>query len=158
MLRQPSDVSRFAASLGLLQVLDIQIFGGDTMLLRTSIWIAFATVCFFLVACSQTTRETDIRRQSADATREVKKGAQELARDTKAAALGVRDGLTPDRQHPVDINSASEPSLAMLPGISLVKAHDIVKARPYTSTRSLVTKGVLTREQYSKIEDRVVAH
>ncbi|MGI8769907.1 MAG: helix-hairpin-helix domain-containing protein [Acidobacteriaceae bacterium] len=127
------------------------------MLVRTSIQVMFAVACLCLTACSQQSRETDIRQQSADATRQVKKGAQELARDTKAAAQGVRDGLEPDRQHPVDINSASEPSLAMLPGVNLIKAHAIVKARPYSSTHGLVTKGVLTHEQYSKIEDRVVA-
>ncbi len=127
------------------------------MLLRTSIHVLCVAACLCLTACTQQNRETDIRQQSADATRQLKKGAQELARDTKAAAQGVRDGLEPDRQHPVDINSASEPSLAMLPGVSLVKAHEIVKGRPYTSTRSLVTKGVLTPEQYSQIADRMVA-
>jgi DNA uptake protein ComE-like DNA-binding protein len=132
--------------------------GVVTMLARTSIQVMFAAACLCLAACTQPARETDIRRQSAEATRQVKKGAQELARDTKAAAQGVRDGLEPDREHPLDINSASEPSLALLPGISLVKAHDIVKARPYSSPRSLVTKGVLTPEQYSKVADRVVAH
>ena len=74
-----------------------------------------------------------------------------------AAAQGVRDGMAPDSEHPLDINSASRASIATLPGISLTKAHDIVKGRPYTSTHQLVSKGLLTPEQYSKISDRVVA-
>ena len=44
----------------------------------------------------------------------------------------------------IDLNNASEADLASLPGISVVKARQIIQHRPYTSTHDLVKSGVLT--------------
>jgi DNA uptake protein ComE-like DNA-binding protein len=131
-----------------------------------TIW---AAACLAPTACTQApNNDQEIREKTAQATRDAKAGAKDLAQQTKeaaakavdgvnAAAQGVRDGLAPDSAHPLDINSASVASIATLPGISLTKAHDIVKGRPYSSPHQLVSKGLLTPEQYSKISDRVVA-
>jgi DNA uptake protein ComE-like DNA-binding protein len=131
--------------------------------------LIWAMVCLAPIACTQApNNDQEIRQKTAEATRDAKAGAKDLAQQTKeaaakavdgvnAAAQGVRDGLAPDSAHPLDINSASVASIATLPGISLTKAHDIVKGRPYSSPHQLVSKGLLTPEQYSKISDRVVA-
>jgi DNA uptake protein ComE-like DNA-binding protein len=139
-------------------------------IVRTAVVAAvWAVACLAPIACTQApNNDQEIRQKTAEATRNAKEGAKDLAQDTKkaagkavegvnAAAQGVRDGLAPDSEHPLDINSASVASIATLPGISLTKAHDIVKGRPYTSTHQLVSKGLLTPEQYSKISDRIVA-
>ncbi len=116
-----------------------------------------------------------IRENSAQATRDLKAGAKvaaqnagtvakEAAKGLGAVAQGVHDGLKSDSSGNgstdnarLDINSANEVRLAMLPGISLSKAHDIAQGRPYRSTRALVQKGLLTREQYNRIAGRITA-
>ena len=56
----------------------------------------------------------------------------------------------------VDINNASEAEIAAL-GIDKAVAKKIVDGRPYRSKRELVTKKLLTPEQYDKVKDKVVA-
>jgi len=124
--------------------------------------------------CYRSTSENDqqLRQKSADATREVKKGAKQLAANTKVAAAnavngvnavaqGVKDGAKSNKNGAsddlVDINSASTVTIALLPGISISKAHDIVKDRPYRSPRSLVQRGLLTQAQFDRIADKITA-
>src|SRR3954453_18274206 len=135
---------------------------------------ALALLSFALPGCnrSDTPNDQEIRQKSADATREVQKGAKQLAADTKVAAAhavngvnavaqGVKDGVNSGKQGDsgdlVDINSASTARLAMLPGISISKAHDIVKGRPYREARALVHRGLLTQEQYDHAADKITA-
>jgi DNA uptake protein ComE-like DNA-binding protein len=116
--------------------------------------------------------DQEIRRKSAEATRQVQKGAKQLSADTKVAAAnavngvnavaqGVKDGVNSGKQGDsgdlVDINSASTARLAMLPGISISKAHDIVKGRPYRDPHALVHRGLLTQEQYDHIAGEITA-
>jgi DNA uptake protein ComE-like DNA-binding protein len=128
-----------------------------------------------LAGCTdRSTRPNDqeIRQKSAEATREVQKGAKQLAADTKVAAAkavdgvntvaqGVKDGVNSNKQGDasdlVDVNSASTASIAMLPGISISKAHDIVEGRPYRNAHALVHRGLLTQEQYDRIADKITA-
>jgi len=121
---------------------------------------------------STSQNDQEIRQKSADATRDVQKGAKQLAADTKVAAAravdgvnavaqGVKDGVNSNKQGEtsdlVDINSASTASIAMLPGISISKAHDIVKGRPYRNAHVLVHRGLLTQEQYDRVADKITA-
>ncbi|HMI53703.1 MAG TPA: helix-hairpin-helix domain-containing protein, partial [Candidatus Saccharimonadales bacterium] len=57
----------------------------------------------------------------------------------------------------LDLNSANRAELASLPGLSTLDARNIIAGRPYKSAHDLVSRGVLTEEQYRKIEDSVVA-
>ena len=78
-----------------------------------------------------------------------------------AVAQGVKDGIKSNKNGAsgdlVDINSASTVTIALLPGISISKAHDIVKGRPYRNPRALVHRGILTQEQFERIADKVTA-
>jgi DNA uptake protein ComE-like DNA-binding protein len=56
----------------------------------------------------------------------------------------------------VDINSAPEADIAAI-GIDRPVAKKIVEGRPYRSKRDLVTRQLLTLEQYNKIKDVIVA-
>ena len=141
---------------------------------------AIAAICAFgvlavgLPGCYRSTPENDqqLRQKSADATREVQKGANQLAANTKVAAAnavnganavaqGVKDGVKSNKSDAsgdlVDINSASTVTIALLPGISIRKAHDIVKGRPYRNPRSLVQRGLLSQAQFDRIADKVTA-
>jgi DNA uptake protein ComE-like DNA-binding protein len=126
-----------------------------------------------LIGCTNTNQnDQEIRQKSAEATRDVQKGAKQLADGTKVAAAkavdgvnavaqGVKDGVSSNKQDEssdlVDINSASTASIAMLPGISIRKAHDIVEGRPYKNAHALVHRGLLTQEQYDRIASKITA-
>jgi DNA uptake protein ComE-like DNA-binding protein len=126
-----------------------------------------------LIGCTNTNQnDQEIRQKSAEATRDVQKGAKQLADGTKVAAAkavdgvnavaqGVKDGVSTNKQDEssdlVDINSASTASIAMLPGISISKAHDIVEGRPYKNAHTLVHRGLLTQEQYDRIASKITA-
>jgi DNA uptake protein ComE-like DNA-binding protein len=134
---------------------------------------ALAVLAIALPGCNSTTQnDQEIRQKSADATRQVQKGAKQLAADTKVAAAkavdgvnavaqGVKDGVNSGKQGDssdlIDINSASTARIAMLPGISITKAHDIVEGRPYQNPHALVHRGLLTQEQYDHIADKITA-
>jgi DNA uptake protein ComE-like DNA-binding protein len=148
--------------------------------LTSSRLLAIAAICTLGVSavgmpgCYRSTSKNDqqLRQKSADATRDVKKGAKQLSDNAKVAAAnavngvnavaqGVKDGVKSNKNGAsddlVDINSASTVTIALLPGISISKAQDIVKGRPYRSPRSLVKRGLLTQEQFDRIADKVTA-
>ncbi len=56
------------------------------------------------------------------------------------------------------MNNASEADLTSLPGISVVKARQIIQNRPYTSAHDLVKSGVLTEHQFGAIAPKVTVH
>ncbi len=57
----------------------------------------------------------------------------------------------------VDINSASKAQLATLPGITPAYAAQIVASRPYGSKSHLTTRGILPRDVYERLKDKIVA-
>ena len=57
----------------------------------------------------------------------------------------------------IDLNAASESDLATLPGIDATMAQKIVSMRPYKNSNQLVAKGIVTKEEFSKIRSRVTA-
>lgn len=135
---------------------------------------ALGALAVAISGCNRSTKQNDqeIRQKSAEATRQIQKEAKQLSANTKVAAAnavngvkavaqGVKDGVNSnklgDNSDLVDINSASTARIAMLPGISITKAHDIVKGRPYRDPRALVHRGLLTQEQYHHIADQITA-
>jgi DNA uptake protein ComE-like DNA-binding protein len=56
----------------------------------------------------------------------------------------------------VDINTAPEAEIAAI-GIDKPVAKKIVEGRPYRNKRDLLTRQLLTKEQYEKVKDLVVA-
>jgi len=56
----------------------------------------------------------------------------------------------------VDINSASEEEMVAI-GIEKAAAKKIVEARPYRNKTELVSRQLLTRDQYDKLKDSLIA-
>jgi DNA uptake protein ComE-like DNA-binding protein len=56
----------------------------------------------------------------------------------------------------VDINSAPETEIVAL-GVDRAVAKKIIDARPFRNKRELVTRKLLTPEQYDKLKDQFVA-
>jgi DNA uptake protein ComE-like DNA-binding protein len=105
-----------------------------------------AAILGLLAACAPNETPDQIRQKTAQATSTIK-------RDTTAMAEGVKEGLTEKKL--VDLNKASKDDLATLPGITPPKAERIIAERPYASTHQLVTRRVLTEDEYSQIHDRI---
>lgn len=99
------------------------------------------------LACNQ--NPDQIRQKTAEGTAAVK-------RDTKAVAQGIKDGLSNKRS--IDLNKASKPDLESLQGITSQQAERIMAERPYANTHQLVTRRILTEDQYAQIQDRVVVN
>ena len=101
----------------------------------------------FCMACAPNQSPDQLREKTAHATETVK-------RDTKAIAEGVKEGLS--NKQAVDINKASKGDLSGLPGITDQKADRIIAERPYASAHQLVTRHVLSEDEYAQIHDRVI--
>lgn len=98
-------------------------------------------------ACSPNESPDEIRRKTAEDTAALK-------RDSKAVAEGVKEGLSSKRS--VDLNKASKDDLTSLPGITSERADRIIAERPYASAHQLVTRHVLSEDEFARIQDRVV--
>jgi DNA uptake protein ComE-like DNA-binding protein len=92
------------------------------------------------------------------AGRQLDKAAEKAAEEAHAAAQGIQEGWERGGHAPVDLNRASEKELLELPGISGPEARRIIRARPYHDKRDLLTKGVIPRSSYEKIQDQVTAN
>ena len=55
----------------------------------------------------------------------------------------------------IDINSASKEDLEKVPGVDEAIADKIVAARPFKARSELVSKGILTKAQYSKAMSKI---
>jgi DNA uptake protein ComE-like DNA-binding protein len=100
------------------------------------------------IGCGKEQSPQEIREKTAQATAELKQNA-------KAVAQGVREGWSRDK--PLDINKAAKDQLQDLPVVTSAQADQIIAGRPYDSPHQLVTRHILTENEYSKISDRVVA-
>lgn len=117
------------------------------MALRLFAPACVAAVLLSLTACFSNNDNPDqIRQKTAQETAALK-------RDSKAVAEGIKDGLT--EKQTIDLNRASRADLASLPGMDDRKANRVIAERPYASAHQLVTRHVLSEDEYSRIEDRV---
>jgi DNA uptake protein ComE-like DNA-binding protein len=55
----------------------------------------------------------------------------------------------------VDLNKASKEDLMKVPGVDDATADKIIAARPFKSRSELESKGILTKEQYSKASSHI---
>ena len=122
------------------------------------------------VACKsgsqdQRTPEERTRDEAAKATerakpvieatgRKIGEVAHSAAEEARAAAQGVRDGWNNAQSEKMNLNSASERQLLDL-GISEPQAREIISRRPYRDPHELVTRRVLSNEEYLKIRNRI---
>lgn len=105
-----------------------------------------SAVLISLAACTSNESPDQIRQQTAQETATLK-------RDSKAVAEGIKDGLSEKKT--VDLNRASRDELASLPGMDDRKAGRIIAERPYANPHQLVSRHVLTEDEYSRVESRV---
>jgi competence protein ComEA len=102
-----------------------------------------------LIGCTQQQQSPQkIREKTAEATAEAKS-------DVKAVAEGIREGW--NRSKTLDLNTASRDQLMSLPGLSAAEADRVIAARPYDEPSDLVTRHLMAKSEYERIQDRVTA-
>ena len=74
-----------------------------------------------------------------------------------AAPAAKADKKAEEKKAPLDINSASEDELKMLPGIGDAYAKKIVEGRPYARKDDLTKKNIVPKATYDKIKDKIIA-
>ena len=111
--------------------------------------LLIAVLLSLCAACSPSATPDQIRQKTAD-------GTAALKRDSKAVAEGIKDGLSTKRA--LDLNRASKAELSDLPGITDKQAARIIAERPYANAHQLVSRRVLSEDEYSRIQDRVVVN
>lgn len=134
--------------LRLLRQPPIREWHRNTMHLRFLAGLGVSIVLGSALACTNQSPD-QIRQKTAEETAAIK-------RDTKAVAQGVKDGLSNKKS--VDLNKASKDDLSSLPGISSRQADRIIAERPYANAHQLVTRHVLTEEEYAQVQDRIVVN
>jgi DNA uptake protein ComE-like DNA-binding protein len=107
--------------------------------------VSVTALLLLLAGCSPNNTDS-LQRHTADATAAAK-------RDAGAIARGVAEGLT--RKGPLDINEASATQLQTLPGVTPELAGMIVEHRPYTSTRDLVRRRVLSSAEFDRVKSQI---
>lgn len=117
------------------------------------------------VGCSPSQDTDKTRQQAADAAAqikegskvaavEIKKGAVEAGKQGKAIAEGVKEGWTSESKK-VNVNRASKTQLLTLLGIDDDSANRIVAGRPYHTKDELNTKGIISPEEFQKIQGQI---
>jgi DNA uptake protein ComE-like DNA-binding protein len=96
----------------------------------------------------------EFKQATKEAGKEIKKGAEEARKQGTAIAQGVREGWHSDEKL-VDLNSASRSQLMGLPGVDSKSAVRIIAGRPYHTKEELESKGIVSGEEYQKIQDRI---
>ena len=116
-------------------------------LIGVKIFAIIALLPLFFTACTQKQQNPDeIREKTADATAQLKS-------DTKAVVEGVREGLSRDKT--VNLNTATEDQLITLPGVTHTRATRVIAGRPYDDPHDVVTKHILSEEEYKRIKERI---
>ena len=105
---------------------------------------------------AEVAKATDQAKPEIEAAgRELGRVADQAAREARAFAEGVRQGWVQGGHHVVNVNSASESELTELPDISSATARRIIRNRPYRQPGELMSKHVVSSEQYARIKDIV---
>lgn len=118
------------------------------MFTRYSFLLLSVSILAICLGCTNQNPD-QIRQKTAEETAALKK-------DTTAVAQGVKDGLS--NKKAVDLNNASKDDLESLPGMDAAKADRLIAERPYANPRQLVTRHVLTEDEYNGVQDRVVVN
>ena len=58
----------------------------------------------------------------------------------------------------LDLNTATKDQLTSLPGITDADAQKILDGRPYRAKNQLLSKGIISKDEYAKVKGQIVAH
>ena len=131
--------------------------------------LGISLLILLAAGCNSHPSDQQVQQKAAETTQQVKQGAQQATDKARAAAAnaenkinavaaGVKQGLNSGAPaSTLNLNTASTTQLETLPGISPARAHKIVAGRPYSTPNDLLTKNVLTQEEFDRISGKVQA-
>ena len=126
-----------------------QLCRSSKHLIGVKILIMTAALAVLFTGCTQKPQNPDeLREKAADATAQLKT-------DTKAVVEGVREGLTRDKT--INLNTATQDQLMTLPGVTRIRAGRVIAGRPYDDPHDVVTRHILSEQEYKRIADRIAA-
>jgi competence protein ComEA len=119
-------------------------------------WLVFVTIIVFAVMMSAqgTSKKSTTGSSSKDTSAQTstKSGA---TKETSKSSAGTESAKPGGK---LDLNSAGKDDLEKLPGIGPVTAQKIIDGRPYRAKNELVTKKIVSKSEYEKIKDQIIAH
>ncbi len=83
--------------------------------------------------------------QSTTTTKKARKSS--TASDTSSKTSGK-----------LGLNTATKDQLMSLPGITDADAQKIMDGRPYRAKNQLLSKGIISKDEYAKIKGQIIAH
>ena len=119
-------------------------------------WFSFILMCLLTSGLSLVGCTANDHKPTADEVREkTAETTAELKRNAKSVAEGVKEGWNRDKER-VDLNSATRDQLVGT-GLTRAQSDRVIEHRPYASPRELLTKHVLSEDEYRQIEPHVRA-
>ena len=116
----------------------------SALVLATSLSFAQNDQTGTSTSSNQSTTTTTTTTKQA---RKSKKNADTSAADTSSKTSGK-----------LDLNTATKDQLMSLPGITDADAQKIIDGRPYRAKNQLLSKGIISKDEYAKIKGQIVAH
>jgi DNA uptake protein ComE-like DNA-binding protein len=123
-----------------------QLYGFLKHLTHVKCLVIAAALTLFFTGCTKPQNADELREKTGDATAQLKT-------DTKAVVEGVREGLSRDKT--VNLNTATEDQLITLPGVTHIRAGRVIAGRPYDDPHDVVTRHILSEQEYKRIKDRI---
>lgn len=118
------------------------------MSVKTTFIFAACLILMLSGCASQKQTPEEVREKTAEATAELKTNA-------RAVVQGVREGWS--RGNPLDLNTATKDQLMSLPGVTVERADRLIAGRPYQHADEVVSRHIISSQEYERIKDRVTA-